>query len=68
MSETDVSLPADRAFVIQLRVDSEESESGYRGRVEHLASGQATDFAREEELWAFVANVLATEHSESLNR
>ena len=61
MSQANVLLPADRAFVIQLQVNSEESERGHRGRVEHLASGQATCFADEEELWAFVDSVLATE-------
>ena len=59
MSDTNELLPADRAFVIQLRVNPEESERGHRGRVEHLASGQATCFADEEELWAFVDSLLA---------
>ena len=59
MSQANQRLPADRAFVIQLRVSSEESERGHRGRAEHLASGQATFFADEEELWAFVDGLLA---------
>ncbi len=61
MSEKNVRFPANRAFVIQLRASSEEAELGHRGRVEHLASGQATRFADEDELWAFVDSVLATE-------
>ena len=64
MSDTDDRLPAGRAFVIQLLADSEESERGPRGRVEHLASGRATCFSGEEELWAFVDSVQATEHSD----
>jgi hypothetical protein len=61
MSQEEVSLPTNRAFVIQLQAISEESEVSHRGRVEHLASGQATSFANEDELWAFVDRVLATE-------
>ena len=60
MSEKDVSLPANRAFVIQLQASSGASEVGHRGRVEHLASGRAMHFADEDELWAFVDSVLAT--------
>ena len=63
MSKHNVSLPTNRAFVIQLRASSGESEIGHRGRVEHLASGQATRFADEDELWAFVDRVLTTECS-----
>ena len=64
LSEKDVSLPTKRAFVIQLQASSGASEVGHRGRVEHLASGRATHFADEDELWAFLDSVLATECSE----
>ena len=64
MSEKDVSLPANRAFVIQLQASSGASEGGHRGRVEHLASGRATHFTDEGELWAYVDRVLATECSD----
>ena len=64
MSENDVSLPANRAFVIQLQARSGASEGDHRGRVEHLASGRATHFADERQLWAFVGSVLATECSD----
>jgi hypothetical protein len=60
MSEKDVSLPTNRAFVIQLRASSGESAVGHRGRVEHLASGQATRFTDEDELWTFIDSVLTT--------
>jgi len=63
MSEKDISLPANRAFVIQLHASSGASEVGHRGRVEHLASGRAMHFADEDELLAFVDSVLATECS-----
>ena len=64
MSKQDVSLPTNRAFVIQLRVSSGESEVSHRGRIEHLVSGQATRFADEDELWAFVERILAAERPE----
>ena len=62
MSEKDVSLPANRAFVIQLQAGSGASE--HQGRVEHLVSGRAKHFADEDEFWAFVDSALATERSE----
>ena len=64
MSEKDVSLPANLAFVIQLQASSGASKVGHRGRVEHLACGRATHFADEGEFWTFVDSVLATECSE----
>ena len=64
MSKKDVSLPTNRAFAIQLRASSGVSEVRHRGRVEHLASGQATRFADEDELWAFVDRILAAERPE----
>jgi len=64
MFEKDVSLPTNRAFVIQLQASSGASEVGHRGRVEHVASGRALHFADEEELWTFVDSVLATERSD----
>jgi hypothetical protein len=63
MSENDVSLPANRAFVIQLQANSRASEFTHRGRVEHIASGRAMRFPDESELWAFVDSMLATECS-----
>ena len=68
MSEKDVSLPTNRAFVIQLRASSGETEVSHRGRVEHLASGQAAHFADQGELWAFVDSALATERSDENTR
>jgi hypothetical protein len=64
MSEKDVSLPANLAFVIQLQAGSGASGVVHRGRVEHLASGRAMRFADNDELWTFVDSVLATECSE----
>ena len=58
MSEPLRPLPANRAFVIQLRAGTADSEVRHGGRVEHLASGQAAHFEGEVELWDFVDRVL----------
>ena len=63
MSQNDVSLPTNRAFVVQLQASSGASEVARRGRVEHLVSGRAIHFSDESELWSFVDGVLATECS-----
>ena len=68
MPENDVSLPTSRAFVVQLQTSAGSSEADHRGRVEHLASGQAMRFADEKELWAFIDRMLATECSEQSAR
>ena len=64
MSKNDVSLPANRAFVIQLQASSKKSRLAHRGRVEHLATCRVMHFPDENELWAFVDSVLATEYSD----
>ena len=58
MSRPNGPLPSNRAFVVQLRAETGESEIRHRGRVEHLASGHAAHFAHEHELWDFVDGVL----------
>jgi len=67
MSKNDVSLPSNRAFVIQLHGNSVVSRVRHRGRVEHLASGRATHFPDEDEFWAFVDGVLSTECTDKSN-
>ena len=64
MTKNDVSLPSNRAFVIQLQANSVVPKVHHRGRVEHLASGRATHFPDEDQLWAFVDSVLTKECSE----
>jgi len=61
MTKNDVSLPSNRAFVIQLQANSVASKFRHRGRVEHLASGRAMHFPDEDEFWEFVDSVLSTE-------
>ena len=51
-------LPRDRAFVVQLTAQAAGTPEGFRGRVEHVASGQATHFHTVAECLAFMARVL----------
>jgi hypothetical protein len=52
------ALPAERAFVIQLRAATDGGVP-FAGRVEHIASGLAARFASVAELIGFVQQVLA---------
>lgn len=48
-----------RAFVIQFRPEADVAQGQWIGRVEHVASGQATHFRSLEELLSFVTRLLA---------
>ena len=48
------------AFVVQFRAETDMEQGRFVGRVEHVVSGQATQFASLEELLAFMARVLAS--------
>ena len=50
--------PADRAFVVQFLATAEVAAGRMEGRVEHVVSGQATNFTSVEDLLAFMAPVL----------
>lgn len=56
-----VALPAERAFVVWLRADCRPAEGEYRGRVEHVRSGNLAHFESIEELLAFLARVTAAD-------
>ena len=62
MPEPVTPLPTDHAFVLHLQKSQGGAEACRRGRVEHLATGQATRFTTTAELWDFVDEVL-TEHA-----
>jgi hypothetical protein len=47
------------AFVIQFRPETEIGAGRFEGKVEHVASSQATRFHSLEELIEFIARVLA---------
>jgi hypothetical protein len=58
-------LSATRAFVVQFRADTAVAQGYLAGRVEHVVSGQATDFQSLETLLAFMARVLSAERERS---
>lgn len=51
-------LPAARAFVIQLRAQTDPAADLFVGRVEHIASGEGLRFASADELLAFMTKAL----------
>ena len=58
MDPSHPSLPRNRVFVVQFRLQPRGAPSGYDGRVEHLVSGQVARFHSLEELLAFMNRML----------
>jgi hypothetical protein len=58
LSKSQPSLPTNRAFVVQFRVQSTGASPAYAGRVEHVVSGEVTRFHSLDELLAFMVRVL----------
>jgi hypothetical protein len=58
-------LSVTRAFVVQFRADTAVEQGPLAGRVEHVVSGQATDFQSLETVLAFIARVLRAESERS---
>jgi hypothetical protein len=54
MPRNQPSLPANRAFVVQIHIDVQPGQSDFKGRVEHLTSMKAAHFDSSEELLAFM--------------
>lgn len=54
-------LPADRAFVLQLRRQTEPGADLFVGRIEHIASGASEQFVSATDLIRFVRRVLGNE-------
>ncbi|MFH0343348.1 MAG: hypothetical protein ACHBNF_14765 [Chromatiales bacterium] len=52
------ALPVERAFVLQFRPEADIEQGPFRGRVEHVQSGQAARFGSLEELLEFLGRVL----------
>jgi hypothetical protein len=63
-SRNQPSLPSGRAFVVQLHAEADIAKGCFTGRVEHIASYQATRFDSLEDLTAFMARVLAAYEAE----
>ena len=47
---THAPLPADRAFVVQIRADADLASGDLRGRLEHVTSGSVAVFESVEQL------------------
>jgi hypothetical protein len=60
MSNTEPTLPSNRAFVVQFRSHQGDAQVPQAGRVEHVVSGQATHFQSWEHLQQFVQEMLET--------
>jgi hypothetical protein len=60
MSQGTPSLPANRAFVVQLRAQPADTPLRWEGRVEHIVSGEAIHFHSPEELLAFIMRIVTT--------
>ena len=58
-SKQQVSLPAKRAFVVQIHADAKVEQGRWQGRVEHIVSYRSTRFQSLEELVAFIVKVLS---------
>ena len=58
MAQSQPSLPTNRAFLVQFRIQATEASPAYAGRVEHVVSGEGTRFQSLEELLAFMIRVL----------
>ena len=58
MPQPVIPMRADHAFVLQLQESQGRPETCHAGRVEHLATGEATRFTTTTELWDFVDKVL----------
>jgi hypothetical protein len=59
------ALPAERAFVVQLRADADPARGAVSGRVEHLVSGAAALFESVEQLVDWIRDVIGRSRSSS---
>jgi hypothetical protein len=60
MKSSQPSLPANKAFVVQLHADAQVEQGEFRGRVEHIVSYKAKHFHSLKELTAFIVQTIAT--------
>lgn len=58
MARDQPSLPARRAFVVQLHAEAQVAHGHFTGRVEHLVSHQAAYFKSLHELMAFIIQMV----------
>jgi len=67
MKSNQPSLPANKAFVVQLHADARVEQGEFRGRVEHVVSYKARHFHSLEELTAFIVQTITTLEEEDDN-
>jgi hypothetical protein len=58
MSVQDSMLPANQAFVVQVRSKLNVGLGQFQGRAEHVASGQVIHFSSQQELFDFIVGLL----------
>ena len=58
MTKNQPSLPARRAFVVQVHAEAQVERGHFKGRVEHVVSHQAAHFESLEELVTFITRVV----------
>jgi hypothetical protein len=58
MAKNQPSLPARRAFVVQVHAEAQVEQGHFKGRVEHVVSRQAAHFESLEELVAFITQLV----------
>jgi len=61
MDKIEPSLPANRAFVVQIHRDARVENGEFKGRVEHVVSYQETLFESLEELGTFIVRVVTAQ-------
>ena len=57
-SKDEVTLPTDRAFVLQFERGDDNGSSRYAGRIEHIESGRVEFFYSTEEMCAKLKSIL----------
>ena len=67
MAKKQPSLPANRAFVVQLYADAQPEKGQFCGRVEHIVSHQTAHFASVEDLTAFMVRVIMADNHDTAN-
>ena len=58
-TQSNETLPVDRAFVVQFHPADAEGVTLYEGRIEHLASGRVEFFSSHEELRKLLYQLLS---------
>ncbi|MGE0684211.1 MAG: hypothetical protein AB7P69_25300 [Candidatus Binatia bacterium] len=61
----DPTLPADHAFVVQLRKGTALTTKALTGEVEHIVSGQSCEFRSFGELVSFIEQMLTAQKGDS---